>query len=382
MDLSKVQAREKLKWRREPYWQRISAGHFLGFRPSKIGKGGSWISRYYDSAKQKDIEHALGDYGDSPANRRHGLALRDAAAWFEHISIGGTPKTVTVRHACETYAKSRSDAAARFKRYVYDEPIANISLHKLNDRQVREWRQMLESRPALITRRREGLPITRQRSQATVNRDLVCLRAALNAALDRGEVATNRAWHSALKPYEGVGGKRNVYLDRSQRRSLLNHLPSDCRAFAHAMCLLPFRPGALAGLRVLDFDHRRRELSIDKDKANGRRRIVVPPQTAQFLRDACEDKPPTAYMFARSDGRPWDKDMWKGPIKTAIHSAALPDAATIYTLRHSTITDLVVGGLDLLTVAQLSGTSVRMIERHYGHLQSERAAEALAGLGL
>ena len=53
-----------------------------------------------------------------------------------------------------------------------------------------------------------------------------------------------------------------------------------------------------------------------------------------------------------------------------------------YTLRHSTITDLVQGGLDLLTVAQVSGTSVAMIEKHYGHLQRDRAAAALAGLAL
>jgi site-specific recombinase XerD len=53
-----------------------------------------------------------------------------------------------------------------------------------------------------------------------------------------------------------------------------------------------------------------------------------------------------------------------------------------YALRHSTITDLVTGGLDLMTVAQVSGTSVVMIERHYAHLQSDRAAAALAGLVL
>ena len=53
-----------------------------------------------------------------------------------------------------------------------------------------------------------------------------------------------------------------------------------------------------------------------------------------------------------------------------------------YTLRHSAITDLVTGGLDLLTVAQLAGTSVAMIERHYGHLRGDHAAQALERLAL
>jgi len=52
-------------------------------------------------------------------------------------------------------------------------------------------------------------------------------------------------------------------------------------------------------------------------------------------------------------------------------------------LRHSVITDLVSReGLDLPTVAQLSGISVAMIEKHFGHLLADRAIAALAGLVL
>jgi len=49
-------------------------------------------------------------------------------------------------------------------------------------------------------------------------------------------------------------------------------------------------------------------------------------------------------------------------------------------LRHSVITDLIRARLPALTVAQLSGTSVAMIERHYGHLVRNHAEEALARL--
>jgi len=44
------------------------------------------------------------------------------------------------------------------------------------------------------------------------------------------------------------------------------------------------------------------------------------------------------------------------------------------------ITDLIRARLPALTVAQLSGTSVAMIERHYGHLVRNHAEEALARL--
>ena len=69
-------------------------------------------------------------------------------------------------------------------------------------------------------------------------------------------------------------------------------------------------------------------------------------------------------------------------MKEAAQAAELPNGTTAYAMRHSVITDLVTCGLDLLTVAQLSGTSVTMIERHYGHLRADRAAAALATLAL
>ena len=72
----------------------------------------------------------------------------------------------------------------------------------------------------------------------------------------------------------------------------------------------------------------------------------------------------------------------RSPFERTARAANLSDAITAYAMRRSVITDLVTGGLDLLTVAQLIGTSVAMIERHYGHHRADHAAAALAGLAL
>ena len=63
-------------------------------------------------------------------------------------------------------------------------------------------------------------------------------------------------------------------------------------------------------------------------------------------------------------------------------ASKLPKAVCAYTLRHSAITDLVRSGLDLFHVAQLAGTSVAMIEKHYGHLQREQIRKGLNVLSL
>ena len=68
-------------------------------------------------------------------------------------------------------------------------------------------------------------------------------------------------------------------------------------------------------------------------------------------------------------------------MKDAVSAAKLR-GCTCYTIRHSVITDMIHTGTDPLTVAQLSGTSVLMIEKHYGHLTHDHARDALARLRL
>jgi integrase len=148
-----------------------------------------------------------------------------------------------------------------------------------------------------------------------------------------------------------------------------------------ALCLLPLRPGAVAALTAGDFDKRTRELTIGKDKA-GDGAASSFPRMRRALHRGCQEQAASRSSVRPSNGKAWDKETWADPIAAAAKAAELPAGVTAYTLRHSTITDLVTAGLPLLTVAQISGTSAEMIERHYGHLARTAATEALAGLAL
>lgn len=374
MDLSRVSAREKLKPRREPYYQTLSTGRRLGYRVMTKGSTGHWVARYRDTVERRYYQKPLGDYGHLPANKRFSAAKADAEKWFAQISIAGAIKAHTVKAVCEDYAEKRPDAQGRFKRHVYDDPIAKIPLDKLTQAHVKDWRKRLEEKAT----KRTGKP----RSDSALNRDMTAFRAALNAAFDANLVTTDLAWRSILKPIKNADRRRNIYLDRKERRALIKHLPNDLAAFIRGLCLLPLRPGALAALKASDFEARSGVLTISKDKAGHARKILLPKATAELLKGQVKDKLPGAPLFTRSDGKGWDKDSWKKPIKEAAAEAKLPPATSAYVLRHSVITDLVTDGLPLLTVAQVSGTSVVMIEKFYGHLQQKQAAAALARLAL
>lgn len=384
LDLSKVGERERLKAQREPHWQRLRAGCFLGFRPSKRGGRGTWIARAYDEDAGRYRLKALGDFGTLPGNEMFTAAKKEAERLAELVESGGEVRATieTVADACEAYGKTRPEAEHRFRRYIYGDAVAKVKLDKLRRRHVKEWRERLEAQPALVSRRKEGEPIHRKRAPSTVNRDMAVLRAALRKVLSPGAPNSEAAWQEALEAIRNADGRRTLYLDRGQRRKLLETISEEAAPFVRALCLLPLRPGALAGLTAGDFDKRTAELTVGKDKTGKPRRIQLPAEAAKLLTAQAANKLPGAPLFMRANGKAWDKNSWKLPIAAAVAAGNLPVDATAYTLRHSTITDLVSAGLPLLTIAQISGTSAEMIERHYGHLASDAAVKALGELAL
>ncbi len=387
-DLSKIGKREELKPRPgdEPHWQRLRSGCFVGYRPSARGGRGTWFARAYDADALKYRRKALGDYGNLIGNDVFTQARKDAEAWGESVETGGLreEKLETVADACRAYLRMKPDKIAEgvFRRQVYSDPIASVRLDRLRRHHLRNWRARLEEAPALVSRSKDGEQRTKERSKSTVNRNLVPLRAALRAVLAPGAPGTDAAWQEALKPYRGADRRRGLYLDLAERRKLLAASNAEAAPFIRALCLLPLRPGATAALSASDFDRRTATLSIGKDKTGMARQIAVPAVVAEFLSEQVRGKLPGAALFSRANGSRWNRDSWKHPVKDAACIAGLPSGTTAYTLRHSVITDLVRGGLPVLTVAQLSGTSVAMIEKHYGHLVRDDAAQALARLAI
>ena len=381
-DLSKVGARDTLRARREPYWQRLRPGCFLGYRPSAKGGAGSWIARAYDDGGRNYRVKALGSYVDHPARDRFGQAKLDAEkyAWEVERGYESEERLQTVGDACRRLAKSHKEAGDRFRRHVYSDPVAKVKLTKLRRIHLASWRARLEATPALVSRRKKGVPVTRPRSPATVNRDMAVLRMALGAVLPLGPPNTEAAWQEALKPVKNAVKRRTLYLNRDQRRALAEAVDSEAEPFVRALCLLPLRPGAVAALTVDDFDKQTAELTICKDKSGHGRRIVVPKKAARLFAAAAKGKPRTSPLFTMKNGKAWQREYWRHAIIDAAKAAKMPGNVVAYTLRHSTITDLVTAGLPLLTIAQISGTSAEMIEKHYGHLVRDAAVEALASL--
>ncbi|MBN8727602.1 MAG: tyrosine-type recombinase/integrase [Xanthomonadales bacterium] len=375
MSFSTVKQQDRLQPRQAIYWHKMATGQHVGLRKAESGAL-TWYARTYDSGTQKQVRQSFGDFGHLAQHERFDAACRAAREWFEHLGKGGRLDTITVAGAWARYlqhqrkvkgAAAAADAESRKRRHIDGDPIATVPLDKLAPHHLRDWRDR----------------IAVGKTPTTLNRDMVPMRAALRLALADGYVTTDFPWRQALRPIRGAGGRRTLYLTRDQRRALLDAIEDGhLRAFVHALCVLPLRPGALAALSVADFDMHAATLNVRHDKAGAGRVVPLPATAAKLLREMTRGKLPGAPLFARADGGWWIKHNWMGPIRAAAAAAELPEGSTAYTLRHSAITDLVTAGADLLTVATLAGTSVQMIQDHYGHLQQDHARAALAGLAL
>ncbi len=389
--LDTVTARDALTARHAPYWLKVRGDCHLGYRKSTATSMGAWIARYRDDASGKYQLHSLGSLDTVTGARRYDEAVKLANQWFDHRSSGGTSTSINVTEAWDRYiAKLTSegktdavkDAQARFRRWIApDAKLSKTPILKLTAGQINDWRVKLASTPAIP--QDKSKVSTKPRSGSSLNRDMAVFKTVLNLALEDGHATTDAAWRTKLKPVKNATKRRDCYLDIEQRRALIAHAPSDLANLIRGMALLPLRPGAVAALTVGNFDKRLGVLTVGKDKAGQDRKITLPPSTAAFFSEQSKDKLPGAALCARASGKAWDSDSWKYPFKDAVIAAGLPPAATAYAMRHSTITDLIaIHRLDTMTVAVLSGTSISMIEKHYGHLLHDRAATGLAALAL
>lgn len=385
-----VTARDALKARHAPYWQKIRSECHIGFRKKTATSLGAWIARYRDDNGKYQL-NSLGSLDNLPSHRRFDEAVKLAGQWFDHRNSGGSAVNITVAEACRRYvAKQREqgkestakDLEGRFNRWVYSSPkLSSTLVTKLTPGILNDWRVKVTKTPAMLQDKTKTA--TKPRSPSSINREMAALKAALNQAVKDGHATNNTSWTNKLAPIKDATQRRDCYLDVSQRRALIAHSPPDLAAFLKALSLIPLRPGAMAVLTAGSFDQRLGVLTVGKDKSGQDRKISLPPATADFLSAQTKNKQAIDPLMARSDGKFWNKDSWKYPFKKAAKAAMLPLAATAYALRHSTITDLIVRHrLDIMTVAQLSGTSLAMIEKHYGHLLRDHAANALAALTL
>lgn len=362
-DLSRKRERDRLPLQRDPHYMKLGKGTYLGFRRGP----NSWTARLRD---RNGVQHYRAF--DTIGSEDFDGAKRAAEAWFAQMGASAirAVKRATVRAALDDYLEDlrrhgRSDAALealwRYKCTVYKDPIAPLELERATREDFEDWRERLTS----------------GRQPRTVNRHVRAVVAGLNRAVKLGHVGTPTTWRlEALADDVDDEGETAVFLSPAQRKAIIREAERHAAQFLRGLELTGARPKELAAVKVSEFDDKALRLAHRKGRPPKLRvrYTILGPEGITFFRQQAHGKLPNAPLFTENGERPWRRHIWARATRAAITKVnetargqdRIPDGASAYSYRHARISELLqVCGVDPLTVAQQTGTSLAMIEKAY-----------------
>ena len=416
LDTPSIRLKLKPKKSDEPYWRTLSTGLAVGYRRGK--KSGSWIARHYDATMGRRF-HKLGAADDmQDANGINVLSFaqaQDAArSWFTRLAqedsgevIGGS---YTVADAMKDYidnseAEKRKDLPRT--RTTIDAHIlptlGKIQLKKLTHGKVKAWRDALAK---AAPRKRTGfvkekvwcvrtvhgkdrgqyrerstkVPLppshrsideddidTLRKRQATANRILTVLKAALNHARTERKVDSKAAWE-AVMPFKKVDVPKIRFLPIEEAGKLVEACESDFQSLVKGALITGARYGELAAMYVEDFNVSDRNVYVAESKNGESRYIDLNDEGVAFFKQLANGCNPKDRMFVKANGKPWKQSEQQRPMKAACEDAHI-EGVTFHILRHTYASHAVMNGMPIEVLAEVLGhKDTRITMRHYAHL--------------
>jgi integrase len=167
-----------------------------------------------------------------------------------------------------------------------------------------------------------------------------------------------------------------------------------CYNFILIMCNTGMRPPEAKNLRWKDItkakDKDGTDILVIYVRGKGKERKLIAPQSVgeylERVRALSKATKPDDAVFTIINGKPavW---LYRDTVEELLKYANLRDGPsgiprTTYCFRHTYATFRLSAGVDVYILAQQMGTSVKMIEQHYGHVNTIKHADrVLMGIG-
>ena len=352
-------SRLKLPVRKKSYFVTVARGIAVGYRRNRgagtwsvrAGSGpDAWLKAFAiaDDFEEADGEHVLTFW-----------QAQERARSLARATEGSTYRPATVGEALDHYeadlvARGGDVTNARRVRKHLPASLAAKAVSLLTARELRQWRDGLIARKGL--------------ERASADRTARMLKAALGlaAAIDH-RVANAAAWRIGLARLPDGERARNVVLSEETVRILIAEAYTVGRvfgAFVETLAITGTRTSQALKVEARDLqdngDGPRLMISTSRKGRNRRverKPVPITPALAAMLRE----------IVGRSDDAPlFDRLMRPGLMFTRmVARLGLDREITLYSLRHTNITRLLLANVPTRVVAALHDTSVTMLERTY-----------------
>jgi integrase len=380
------EARRKLKVSGKPYWRSIARGLHIGYRKGKTS--GVWVVRRYLGNQNYQLETIAETDDLLDADGKSVLDFWQAQEVARKLRTGMRRGAYTVKDAVVAYLDrlegrpSWHDTKKRLEAFVLP-AFGDKKVSELEPDAIRKWHREIAKTPAR-TRTKRGAdqayragdmadPEIQRKRQASANRCLAILKAALNLAWKEKHVEANDAWQR-VDLFRGVDIARARYLSVTEAQRLINAAQGDFRVLVQAALQTGARYQELARLRVGDFNRDAGTLHIRKTKTNKDRHIVLSDEARTFFDELVAGRATTALIL----GREWKQSHQAPLMLAACKRATIDPPLNFHALRHTWASLSVMGGMPLIVVAKnLGHADTRMVEKHYGHLAPSYVADAV-----
>jgi integrase len=197
---------------------------------------------------------------------------------------------------------------------------------------------------------------------------VAALRQTLEAGVRYGYLTQNPAKLAGKNPQPKPRGVR--VFTAAELDSIAGEFDARGAAAIRFAAATGLRPSEWASVEHRDIDRSRRVLTVRGTKTTRSRREV--PLTSAAV-DALDSLPTvrrlSPFVFAGAKGGPFDVHNFRrrewGP---AVDAAGIARPARIYDLRSTFASKALAAGITVYELARIMGTSVSMIEAHYGAL--------------
>jgi integrase len=309
---------------------------------------------------------------------------------------------------------SKSAALAHYRDHI--EPVLRGEPAPMSDLTLAEFvpiyleRHAVRVRPKTVTTLRERLAYATRdfgtvtlRNLERMSGDLAAWetrlpersRYGITGALRQALAAAVRWGHMTSNPATAAGPRRQppprpirAYA-RTELDAIAVELSPAYRPLPVFAAATGLRPEEWAALERRDIDRRGRMVNVlrtvndgaivELGKTNGARRQVPLSKRALAALDQLPPRLDTPLLFPAVQGGVLNLDNWRRRVwSPAIEASGINQPARIYDLRSTFASDALAAGVSVFELARVMGTSVRMIERHYGALL-DGAGEGIAG---
>jgi integrase len=181
------------------------------------------------------------------------------------------------------------------------------------------------------------------------------------------------------------------FLDKSE--------PYGARPILEVLHATGARPGELCSAKVGDYTKKSKQLRLlnwkNGRKTNVARIIPLPTDAAAMVAKLCDGKKGDDPIFTGPNKAPWNPNRlqkiwrkiregkWRALKGKNFEQISKDEAAkrqkktaqremlSLYDFRHLWISDALQQGVPIAQIAKLAGTSIKMIERTYGHFRND-----------